>query len=384
MPKKLAVVTTHPIQYYAPVFKLLAKQVNLQVFYTWGESSMKKFDPGFGKVIEWDIPLLDGYNYKFVENISKEPSSSHFKGIINPSLISELASFKPDAILIIGYAYHSHLQVLKHFKNKVSLWFRGDSHLLNAQSKLKSIPKWFYLKWIYSHVNKALYVGTNNKAYFKKYGLKEKKLKFAPHAIENQRFKIDKTEEATALRKHLNIQQDDILILFAGKLEPKKNPAFLLNNFLEMIAEQRFANLHLLFVGNGVLESHLKQKAGQHKQIHFLDFQNQTQMPAVYQSCDIFCLPSQGPGETWGLAVNEAMASGKAILVSDKVGCAKDLVQDNVNGLVFKSNDGENLKQKMGQLAAANLQAMGAASRSIISNWTIEAQVEQIKAAFDE
>ena len=70
-----------------------------------------------------------------------------------------------------------------------------------------------------------------------------------------------------------------------------------------------------------------------------MDFQNQSEMPKVYHSCDVLVLPSQGPGETWGLAVNEAMASGKAVLVSDKCGCYPDLVQDNINGFVFKSND---------------------------------------------
>ena len=82
---KLAIVTTHPIQYNAPVFQRLSKRgnISIRVFYTWGEQVMKsKFDPGFGKIVSWDIPLLEGYGFEFVFNKAKHPGSNHFFGII--------------------------------------------------------------------------------------------------------------------------------------------------------------------------------------------------------------------------------------------------------------------------------------------------------------
>ena len=105
-----------------------------------------------------------------------------------------------------------------------------------------------------------------------------------------------------------------------------------------------------------------------------MDFQNQTQMPVVYQACDIFCLPSKGPGETWGLAINEAMAAGKAVIVSDKVGCAVDLVKDGENGFIFKSNNIDDLKNKLSLLltTGAKLEQMGNISQSEIKEWTFE------------
>src|SRR5690606_37765332 len=120
--KKIAIVSTHPIQYNAPWFRLLAKEFNvdLNVFYTWSQSEKgSKFDPGFGKSITWDIPLLDGYNYKFIKNTSKEPGSHHFTGISNPTLIKEIEQWKPDAILVIGWSFKSHLACLRYFKKKV-------------------------------------------------------------------------------------------------------------------------------------------------------------------------------------------------------------------------------------------------------------------------
>jgi hypothetical protein len=110
---KLAIVTTHPIQYNAPVFRLLSvrNNINTKVFYTWGKGVLKdKFDPGFGKIISWDLPLLDDYQYTFVDNISKKPGSHHFNGIVNPTLNYEIEKWGADAILIFGWNFNSHLK----------------------------------------------------------------------------------------------------------------------------------------------------------------------------------------------------------------------------------------------------------------------------------
>ncbi|RZL36908.1 MAG: glycosyltransferase family 1 protein, partial [Pedobacter sp.] len=187
--KKLAIIITHPVQYYVPLFQLLAQRCELKVFYTWGMAGVQpKHDPGFGKVIAWDLPLLAGYDYELLENISTDPGSHHGKGIMNPDIISKIRTFSADAILIYGYIYQSHFKVMRHFKGKIPIWFRGDSTLLDDTTSLKAIAKKLYLKWVYNHVDKAFYVGTNNKAYFKKYGLREQQLVFAPHAIDNERF----------------------------------------------------------------------------------------------------------------------------------------------------------------------------------------------------
>ena len=97
-------------------------------------------------------------------------------------------------------------------------------------------------------------------------------------------------------------------------------------------------------------------------------------MPVVYQACDLFCLPSQGPSETWGLAVNEAMAAGKAILVSNKVGCGKDLINES-NGYIFKSSDVTSLRQCLTKILSFDLNAMGQSSIYTISKWNFKNQV---------
>lgn len=369
--KRLAIISTHPIQYYAPLFVVLAKSILLKVFYTWGEQSISKHDPGFNKTVEWDIPLLEGYEFEFITNTSRNPGSHHFRGIKNPNLIDKIADYKPDAILVFGWSYASHLKVMRNFKGKVPIWFRGDSTLLDESLSFRNLIKSPLLKWVYSHVDKAFYVGTANKKYFKKYGLNSQQLVFAPHAIDNNRFLLDHSEGAHAIRGALGIREDDILILFAGKFEEKKNPQILVSAFLEL----NHPKAHLLLVGNGPLEESLKAKTEiSSSKIHFLDFQNQKIIPNIYTASDLFCLPSKGPGETWGLAVNEAMACGKAILVSDKVGCAEDLVHPGANGEIFKADSKRDLLEKMGALCYSNqLDTLGVNSKNMIKNWSYEA-----------
>jgi glycosyltransferase involved in cell wall biosynthesis len=348
--KRLAIISTHPIQYNAPLFELLAMRniVEPKVFYTWGNAVLqKKYDPGFGKLIEWDIPLLQGYEYEFLENVASDKGSHHFAGIDNPGIIEALKLFGPDAILVYGWSFKSHLKVLRTFKNKVPLWFRGDSTLLDKESLIAALKRRIFLRWVYSYVDRAFYVGKANYDYFIAMGLKKNQLVFAPHSIDNIRFecKNDTCQKAArSIREKLNIKESDLVFLFTGKLEMKKDPALLLQAFTELNCSK---NVHLVIVGNGDLETELKEKYLQIPRVHFMGFQNQMAMPAVYEMADVFILPSKGPEETWGLSVNEAMANGKVIIVSNKCGCAADLIEEGVNGFIFDSMDYKDLMARM-------------------------------------
>lgn len=375
---RLAIITTHPIQYYAPVFKKLAMEIPLKVFYTMGDAPISKFDKGFGKIIDWDLPLLDGYDYEILKNTAKKPGTDHFKGIINPTILNDISDFNPTAILIFGWAYQSHLKVIRFFKGKIPIWFRGDSTLMKNQNFIKKTFRKLVLSWIYSHIDLAFYVGSANKQYFKEFGINEGQLFFAPHAVDNERFSNSRENDVIKLRESLGISDDQIVILFAGKLEPVKNPQLLLDSFLSL----NTINVHLIFVGSGMLEAKLKTQCRKTEiklpYIHFLHFQNQSQMPVIYQACDVFCLPSIS--ETWGLAVNEAMAAGKAILVSNKVGCAIDLVVEQENGLIFESNNIEDLKMKLESMLNAKhmIKAMGIKSKLKIETWNFDAITKAI------
>lgn len=385
--KKLVIITTHPVQYNAPLFQLLAdrRHIEVKVLYTWGQSKESIFDPGFGNSRLWDIPLLEGYQYEFLENTSKVPGSHHFKGIDNPGIVKAIENYDPDAILVYGWSFKSHLKVIRHFTGKIKILFRGDSTLLDEDPgfSFKKFLRRIFLKWIYSHIDQALFVGTANKAYYLKHGLKEEQLIFAPHAVDNRRFL---TTELDDLRSRLGISGSAIVFLFAGKFEPKKSPLFLLEAFIKLNKK----NTHLILVGNGALEDRLKafirQQAEEIKgRIHVLPFQNQSQMPGIYKAADVFVLPSQGPGETWGLSVNEAMACAKAVLISDKCGCYPDLVQPGQNGFIFKFDDLDELVDKM-KIMTENKEkplTMGQKSLDLIGNWSYENDAAIIESTID-
>lgn len=369
--KKLAIITTHPIQYNAPLFALLSerKHIQVRVYYTWGESVLeKKFDPGFGINIEWDIPLLNGYDYTFVENKSTKPGSNHFTGIDNPTLISDIEDWGADAVLVFGWAFKSHLRVMRHFKNKIPVIFRGDSTLLDQYNFIKHFSRTLLLRWIYRYIDIALYVGEANKHYFLANKVPSNKLIYAPHAIDNERFfaREEYLLKAAEMKNALGLKGDELVYLFAAKFEKKKYPVNLIQAFLQV----KHPNAHLVMIGDGPLESEMHVAAGDNKRIHFLPFQNQSMMPVIYHLGDVYVLPSLGP-ETWGLAVNEAMAAGKAVLVSDTCGCAFNLVRPGMNGFIFQSGNMESLLQYMQKIAdrSSTLQEMGERSLAIIKEY---------------
>jgi glycosyltransferase involved in cell wall biosynthesis len=344
--EKLAIITTHPIQYNAPLFRMLTQRnkIELKVFYTWSQSEFGiKFDPGFGKNIEWDLPLLEGYNYCFSKNVSASPGSHHYKGIDNPNLITEIKDWAPHALLIYGWNFKSHFKTIRYFKGKIPVLFRGDSTLLDEKPGIKKIIRRLFLKFVYNFIDIALFAGITNKAYFRAHGIKEEQLFFMPHAIDNKRFAAKAETETTSFRKILNIPTHALVFLFAGKLEAKKQPDILLEVFLRL----KSSNIFLIIAGSGALENVLKTQYSNIENIKFVGFQNQQQMPLLYSSCDVFILPSKGPGETWGLSINEAMAAGRAIIASDACGAAYDLVENNVNGFVFEKNDKVALQKNM-------------------------------------
>ena len=337
---------------------------------------------------------MSGYEHVFVRNVAKDPGSHHYSGIINPDLIQELASYNPDAIIIYGWKFESHWKLMRHFKGKIPIYFRGDSTLLDepAVFSLKKLIRKIVLKWVYRNVDYALSPGSASDAYFKWVGLKSEQIIRVPHAVDNQRFNGDMGEgnnelekKAAEWKKKLGITEDKKVFLFAGKFESKKDPLLLINVFKKLL--KKYTDIHLIMVGDGVLKPEIENAlqvsfdqptTNNPQPITILPFQNQSFMPIVYRLADVFVLPSRGPGETWGLAINEAMACGRAVLVSSKCGAAADLVEDGVNGLVFKAGDAQDLLKKMEIMLKSDLKKWGMASHEKISNFTYHSFLETL------
>jgi glycosyltransferase involved in cell wall biosynthesis len=382
---RLAIVSTHPIQYYAPVFRALARSgaVRPKVFFTWSQTaSQSVVDPGFERSITWDIPLLEGYEFEFVPNTAGRPGTHHFQGVRNPGLIRAIEDWGADAVLVFGWNLHSHLAALRYFKKRIPVFFRGDSTLLDRRSAWKTATRRIFLGWVYRHVDVAIAVGSNNRDYYRWCGLPEERIAFAPHAIDTRRFADpdgSHAELAAQWRRELGIPAAARTIVFAGKLQPKKDPLLLLEAFSRCGVPGQ-----LVFVGNGELERQVRAQAQARRDVHFLPFQNQSAMPAVYRLGDVFALPSRGPGETWGLALNEAMASRRPVIAGSKVGGARDLIAGNVNGWVFESGNLEQLAAVVRKVLVcddATLDAMGVAAERESARWSAEGAAAGIEDA---
>ncbi|HEY9693365.1 MAG TPA: glycosyltransferase family 4 protein [Oculatellaceae cyanobacterium] len=383
--QKIAIITSHPIQYYAPWFRYLRMTANfaIKVFYLWDFGITEQVDSGFLQTIRWDIPLLAGYDYEFVPNVSANPGTHHFWGLQNPTLLERINNYQPDAVLLLSYNYASIYNFIWKWNNKKApLLFRGDSHRLLKRTGIKEWARRIFISLIYQKFSAFLYVGKANYGYFKEHGVSPEKLFFAPHAVDNERFfasfetaKID----TITWKQELGIPENHGVILFAGKFEDKKRPLDLLQAFLQ-------ANLYevsLLFVGTGHLEKQLRQLSVSHPQIKFASFQNQTLMPRTYAVADLVVLPSYGYEETWGLAINEAMCMSRAVVASTHVGCVQDLIQPYRNGLVFTAGDVSALAATLKEAFSdrERLRKWGEESRKIIDNYSYTQTTEGLKQA---
>ncbi len=348
-PRRLAIVLSHPTQYYSPWFRWLRTRagIDFRVFYLWDFGVTRRRDPEFGVDLAWDVDLLGGYASEFVPNRAPRPGSDRFLGLRNPELPARLDAWKPDALLLFGYKYATHLRCIHWARRRgVPLIFRGDSHWLGR--KPPGPARRLLLRALYRQFAAVTYVGAANRAYFESFGVPAARLFFCPHAVDSSLFdpgRPDLRAAATRLREELGLVPERRVVLFAGKLVARKQPEALLDAFLTAAPR----DTTLIIVGDGAEKAGLEARAAQTPtaDVRFLPFANQSEMPARYLLADLFVLPSRGHSETWGLAVNEAMHMGVPCLVSDVVGCQLDLVADGDTGWVFRADDRAQLADKL-------------------------------------
>lgn len=368
---RVDILTSHPIQYQAPLFRKIAghSDIDLLVCFCWDNRG--KLDDEFGKNVYWDIPLTEGYKYEFLKNFSFLPSSKFF-GQINPGVIKKIQKENCDALLVFGWnSFTNWLAFFSAFWRGVPVLLRCENPLLHERlkSRWKIRIKKFILGWLFRRISAFLYIGEENRKFYKFYGVPEEKLFFAPYAVDNSRFLQKAAELRTKdieLRTKIGIAKDAMVILFAGKLIPKKRLTDLLRAYELLITNYQLPTTpKLLFVGEGELRPELEKYVKTHNlpNVHFAGFKNQTEMPEYYAISDILVLPS-GAGETWGLAVNEAMCFGVVPIVSDVVGCGPDLVENGVNGFMFPVGDYTKLLERLMDLVKDKTKLLSFSRRS--------------------
>ena len=332
---RLAIVTTHPVQYYAPLFRELARLVDLTVFYGYQPGPADQAKAGFGVGFEWDVDLHSGYRSRFLENRARHPRLAGFTGIYTPEIGERLRAGKFDAVLLIGWHKKFLLQTLVAAKRiGLPVLQRGDSHLQTQRSHLKKIAKEIAYPVFLRQFDAALAVGELNRQYWLHYRFPEDRIFASPHCVDTNWFASQATPGARMeQRRKLGIEDAVPVVLFAGKLVAFKQPMQL----VEAAAQVRRSGIpaEMLMAGDGPLRQAVIDRATTvGLRLHMLGFCNQSQMPAAYAAADVLALPSNGQ-ETWGLVVNEALACGIPAIVSDSVGCAPDMARIFGDRVVF-------------------------------------------------
>lgn len=387
---RLAYLVTHPIQYQAALLRRIAVEpgIQLKVFFATDVSLRKFVDVGFQRPIEWDVPLRDGYDYEVLPGFRSNDRVSFWRPI-SYGLASRLRAGRFDAIWIHGYMrWHHWVAMITAKRLGLQVLVRDEATQISmARSTLRRKLKKLFFTWLRQIVDGFLAIGSLNAAYYHQHDVPAARIFMMPYAVDNAFFQARAAGFAVrreALRNELGLAASRPVILYAGKLSRRKGPRDLLEAYLRLSPDNRDEPYpYLIYVGDGEQRSELEANAAATgwKSIRFLGFKNQQEIPALYDLCDAFVLPSTF--EPWGLVVNEAMNASKAIIVSDHAGCAPDLVRDGVNGFVFRTGDPTDLARALRD-ALNDLWVcaeMGRRSLEIINRWSFEQDVHGLRAA---
>jgi glycosyltransferase involved in cell wall biosynthesis len=295
----------------------------------------EKFDPGFGVKFKWDIPLLEGYQYKFLKNHSPRPELNGFWGLLNLGIVKELLMQRYDAIYVHGYNFLTNwLAFIAARLTGTPILLRTISHILDKRPLYIRIAKEVVLRFLFNLVQACLYIGEHNLNYYKRFGVAMNRVFFVPHVVDNDFFAREYNRlksKVRDIRFKWGIYDNRPVILFAGKLIPKKQPLLLLEAYRQV--RQR-CSCALLYAGDGPLRIDIESRVYKENipDVIITGFLNQTEISEAYTAGDILVLPSFS--ETWGLVVNEGMNFGLPIIISDKVGCGSNCVRDGENGYI--------------------------------------------------
>ena len=383
---KISICLSHPIQYLSPLLKEMANEFDLKVYY-FSDSSIKgAYDNGFGKKIKWDIPLLEGYDYEFIKNYSFSKSISNgFFQLINPGLIRHLIKDASPVIMINGWSYSSDILTILIAKlRRKKVWLRAENPLhqeLRKSRLLLWIKKIILKYFIFRFIDRFLYIGTQSKKFFQYYGAKDEELIFTPYSVDNSYFHsqfVKLQDQRNDLLIKMNLKTDKKTILFCGKYIEQKRPL----DLIEAFSQIDDTNVQLVMLGEGILRKRMESliyEKGLLSNVRLTGFINQSQISKYYSIADIFVMCS-GMGETWGLAVNEAMNFHLPVVISNTCGSSEDLINEGINGFIFKEGNVQQLNQSIKDLLSNEGLRMsaGKASGNIIKQFSNAIIVENL------
>jgi glycosyltransferase involved in cell wall biosynthesis len=340
---RLTAVMTHPIQYYSPWFRFIAreaKEIELKVLYA-SEPTPEQQGVGFEAPFTWDIPLRDGYESEVMRSARAGDrfDSDSFLGLDVPDVGARIERTEPDAVLLSGWHSITLVRAIQACRRRrIPLLYRGDTHLNGRRPGVRHLPWRLRTRGLLKRFDRYLSVGRRTREYLRSFGISEGRVFDSPHAVDNDLFSREAAPYQTPgarrdARKEWGIEADDFVAIFVGKLSSHKRPSDLLRAAGLMKARPVIA-----IAGWGPLATELSDAgAALHIPVVRLGLLEQSALGRAYAISDCLALTSES--ESWGLVVNEAMATGLPCVVSERVGCAPDLVVPGETGELFPVGD---------------------------------------------
>lgn len=379
---RLAYIVSHPIQYQAPLLRYLSRdaEIDLQVFFLSDFSLHEHYEAAFDQTFKWDTTLTEGYSWEVLPRVFSGASR-----VLSPwspvgRLRQRLRAGNFDAVWVHGWGHVGLCQAVREASAlSIPVLMRGDSTMDSSSgSPLRKHFRAKFHRWLFQCVAGYLCVGARNREFYRQYDVHDTRLFSMPYAVDNDFFQERSSaasRQRDKLRRSLGLQPKRPVVLFAARIAPAKAPDELLLAFSRVYAATAGDwKPYLLFTGDGPMRGEVEEKARPlGDAVRFLGFRNQSELPALYDLCDVFVLPSRY--EPWGLVVNEVMNAARPVVASDRVGAAPDLVVDGDNGFVYPSGEPAALALRLSQvLESPDLRAkMGKRSLKRISSWDFEA-----------
>lgn len=385
---RLAILAPGPYNYHIPLYREIAQNIRVSstVYFCSEVGAKEHINPQFSLRIKGDPQLLEGYQHKLLANISPMPSVFSCFGQVNPGIIYELWRGLYDAILVSGYTTATAwLAFLGAWMTRTPIIFRGETDLLLPRSRWKRTAKQCLLPRLFKRIDAFLFSCAANADYYRHYGVPDSKLFFCPCVVDNTCFQEQAVTLRSAraeLKREAGILPESPVVLFVGKLIPRKRPLDLLHAFESMDHQ---CDGWVVFVGDGQLRPELQQycKEIRLRQVYFAGFKNQLEIARFYAMADIFVLPSEHDPSP--KVINEAMNLRLPVITTDRVGTAPDLIKHGENGFIYPVGDIRMLATHLSALIGNRglRELMGKRSLEIVSDWSCEKDVAGILAALE-
>lgn len=380
--KRLGVFVTHPIQYQAPIWKKLAKVSNLdiKVHFLSDHSVRGGIDPGFGRAVKWDLPLLEGYPYEFLR---KDCDIQRPMSFFIPRLREYLTAEKFDWVLCSGYTMPFEWQLLRYAPALgMKILMRGEfTDLKQRTPLLKTMIRTQVLRNVYRRVDAFGCIGKQAELHLLKHGVAPSRIFFSPYCVDDELFSQQRQVlDRSVCRKEIGIQDDTFVFLFSGKLIPRKGVMCLVRAFAHLPKHKKVA---LLLLGDGEQREEVLAEGRKilGERLMFQGFVNQSELGRYFMASDAFVLPSVY--EAWGLVANEAMLFGLPLVLSDMIGCHLDLLLPGKTGYLFQTGNEQDLAKAMLRLVDAPEQAkeMGAFCQTWIEQYSVAQAAKGLEQA---